>query len=56
MVNLNNEIIKNQIKLEVKDMVKLINDYPEKASDILERYHGCGFIETIFKLVDSLED
>lgn len=56
MSNLNNEIIKNHIKLVARDIDKEIRDNPENACEILERYYGCGFVETIFSLVNTLED
>ena len=55
MVNLNNEIIKNQIKLITKDVETEIKESSHKACDILNNYYGCGFTKMIFELVDSLE-
>lgn len=55
MVNLNNEIVKNQIKLITKDIEKEIKERPHEACNILNSYYGCGFVKMIFELVDSLE-
>ena len=50
-----NEIIKNQIKLTVRDIEKEIKDNPNKACEILDNYIGIGFVQSIFKLADLLD-
>lgn len=54
MINLNNEIIKNQIKLTVRDIEKEIKDNPNRACEILDNYNGRGFVQSIFELADLL--
>lgn len=55
IISLNNEIIKNQIKLTVRDIEKEIKDNPNKACEILDNYNGIGFVQSIFELADLLD-
>lgn len=50
-----NEIIKNQIKLTVRDIEKEIKGNPSRACDILDNYNDIGFVQSIFELADLLD-
>lgn len=54
IISLNNEIIKNQIKLTVRDIEKEIKDNPNRACEILDNYNGRGLVQSIFELADLL--
>lgn len=54
MNNYKDQIIKNQIKLTIRDLKEEINKSPEKAIEILDNYNKNGIVEAIDNLIDSL--